>query len=1092
MCGSQWETLTGDENAFKYLGSGSTISTARYGCCPANKYMSSPEEDPFVESTSCSACPVGQLASSEPNDDTSCLQATCAQITDGVAGGSFSCAAGSSPKSNPETIKCGATPCAANSDATENARCCYQATCAQITDGVVGGTFSCGVGSSLKNNPETIKCGTTPCAANSDDTQKSLCCFLECEVGEFPTLTFPLTCKTCETGYNDQKAQQSCKDCDAGSFISSDRTKCNQCIEGQWQNETNQLSCKKCTAGKILKQIGQSSNTCEECVIGQYNPYEGHPESCLPCPAASYNGASECDGCDPGKYKNRTIDDSDGDDECNVCILGKFTNERDVLLCKECPKGYYTNDQKSTDDVVRRNRCQECPRGTYGDQMKQETKEECKNCNAGRYSDVEGVSKRTSIEVVCKACVAGRYSKDEGNVKDSDCENCGSGTWSSTEAATSDVACKPCGIGRYSDDVGVFDNASCTVCDVGSEQIEEGKAYCLPCAPGKFGTIGVNKISVCQSCPDGKFSQVIQALQCQLPNDGYIAGPSKAGQVEVAVGFRALCELKNGEKICTGMKRCSAGTFEKNRTCFRCEAGQYSKAGSIKCDECDQGRFSAQEGSQECSICEAKNGRYSDQSGLLSCKICQSGKISTGKTCYTAPLDASLPVLQNLRTVVSATNTTKLLNYSIANIQWDAYTTTDTNKISPVAAVLIQWSNDLEFPDSTDNIRTGSKRIDITNELIRSQPGNIQINIATHFSTLLSSILYARVRTLGQDGRSGEWSTPTEKWTVTSDCLRTSYLNVSIGTDLLNDPSSWKCFPCPVGASCLGDITWDGVIATFGYWRVPGSAPNEFIKCPFPGACLGAKNPKQEGKFYNKSWIDGKWVEFNFDYAQHRLTEGCNTYYGFKQESRLCHTCVDDFKRLGRDRCSGCPTQGQNFGLLFLAVLLLTVGGIAVAYLAIKDAGKAEQSEIIRKIMFNFLQVSALAANFPLHWPPELEALFDFQGAISTAGEHLLNPDCSVRGVSPADLFYGKQIGYAMTPPLLALLIFVIWRLYSICAGVEWKNRATEITHTPKDKMVVTICVLLYFFWPTSLKQTFQMFSCRRIGAGEATYLMAE
>ena len=164
--------------------------------------------------------------------------------------------------------------------------------------------------------------------------------------------------------------------------------------------------------------------------------------------------------------------------------------------------------------------------------------------------------------------------------------------------------------------------------------------------------------------------------------------------------------------------------------------------------------------------------------------------------------------------------------------------------------------------------------------------------------------------------------------------------------------------------------------------------------------------------------------------------------------------------------------------------------------MAIRDAGKASQSEIIRKIAFNFLQVSALAAGFPLHWPPELEALFDFQGAISTAGEHILNPDCSVRGVRAAELFYAKQIGYALTPPALALVIFAIWRLYSAASSIPWRERATAKTHTPKDKMVVTLCVLLYFFWPTSLKQTFRLFACRTIGTAEdgqdLLYLMAE
>ena len=74
----------------------------------------------------------------------------------------------------------------------------------------------------------------------------------------------------------------------------------------------------------------------------------------------------------------------------------------------------------------------------YGDQEKQETKDGCKSCDVGRYSDAEGVAK--TLDKVCTACVPGKYSKELGNAKDSDCENCDSGTWSATEAASSSDA----------------------------------------------------------------------------------------------------------------------------------------------------------------------------------------------------------------------------------------------------------------------------------------------------------------------------------------------------------------------------------------------------------------------------------------------------------------------------------------------------------------------------------------------------------------------------------------------------------------------------------------------------------------------------
>ena len=73
LCGSKWDPtngITGNNNAFNYLGS----STARYGCCPANKYMSSPFIT-FAEADSCSPCPAGTIVTSLtsiPNDETSC------------------------------------------------------------------------------------------------------------------------------------------------------------------------------------------------------------------------------------------------------------------------------------------------------------------------------------------------------------------------------------------------------------------------------------------------------------------------------------------------------------------------------------------------------------------------------------------------------------------------------------------------------------------------------------------------------------------------------------------------------------------------------------------------------------------------------------------------------------------------------------------------------------------------------------------------------------------------------------------------------------------------------------------------------------
>ena len=69
--------------------------------------------------------------------------------------------------------------------------------------------------------------------------------------------------------------------------------------------------------------------------------------------------------------------------------------------------------------------------------------------------------------------------------------------------------------------------------------------------------------------------------------------------------------------------------------------------------------------------------------------------------------------------------------------------------------------------------------------------------------------------------------------------------------------------PCPLGASCEGNVAWSGVRAKYGWWRlhkakdsthppsclrqaedkVSASPPCAFAKCLHPSACRGARNP---------------------------------------------------------------------------------------------------------------------------------------------------------------------------------------------------------------------------------------------------------
>ena len=622
--------------------------------------MSSPEINPFKEADSCSACPVGQT-SLVPNDDTSetiCQENICPptqvlhsnkagpKAISGMIGDSVTVTcnpgwSGSGTTVCDSDLRWNSVPtCVANICTCPNgtptvfdgtgATLCDTATvdCSVCSDGYTLSATAASesaqtcdantctptgsVANSNKVDPVTIT-GTTGqsveviCNAGYVGTGTTVCQ----PSGQFSTLP---TCVTCELGkYNDNTSRLICKDdCGAGFYIVEDKSSCVICPYGTWQDLQDQSSCKKCAVGKISKNEQQTSNTtCEECDVGFYNPYEGYDGSCLPCQKAKESGEHECPGCEPGKYKDNTKKASDSNGDCTICALGKFTDDRDVGSCKSCPKGFYTNNQTSPDGVIRRNRCQECHRGTYGDVDQQETKEECKQCGVGRYSDTEGVAEKSG-KVVCKACKKGTYSTEKGNDKESNCKNCGSGRWSSTEAVSSADACKQCSVGKFSADVGVAVEALCKPCDLGFEQVDEGKAFCLPCTAGKFGTDGAsNGIRICSNCVQGQYQSEMEQTTCLICDQGKISSNSGASTCETCQNGNYQTE--KGQSVC---KPCKVGRYRGN-----------DDKDSTQCIDCKQGKISSNSGASTCETCQ--NGNYQTEKGQSVCKICDVGRFKS-------------------------------------------------------------------------------------------------------------------------------------------------------------------------------------------------------------------------------------------------------------------------------------------------------------------------------------------------------------------------------------------------------------------------------------------------------------------------------
>ena len=143
---------------------------------------------------------------------------------------------------------------------------------------------------------------------------------------------------------------------------------------------------------------------------------------------------------------------------------------------------------------------------------------------------------------------------------------------------------------------------------------------------------------------------------------------------------------------------------------------------------------------------------------------------------------------------------------------------------------------------------------------------------------------------------------------------------------------------------------------------------------------------------------------------------------------------------------SECPTNStETIVLLVLGFVGLIVMMIVLVLNAMSDASKDLASDALQKIIVNYLQAAAIALSFPLKWPQSLVTFFNMQGAISTVGEFLINPDCQLSWMNSSDLFYAKLLAYAILPVALVLLSWCWWRFVAVCLRqVPWEVKEDD------------------------------------------------
>ena len=386
----------------------------------------------------------------------------------------------------------------------------------------------------------------------------------------------PTRCLQCPQGrFQDQTGQGSCKDCVFGE---------------NYQDETGAVNCKDvsdCQPGSYKGLIATvyRDQECLNCSKGRYSTTQ-NVVSCTTCSYGQYQdeeGKTLCDPhslCNPGQYIF-TFGNTTNDRACTDCQLGRYETSREAYICKICPRGYKGNT------LTGQTSCTPCPSGTYDPS---ERSGMCVNTSVGHYQPYDGAI--TQLQ-----CPPGEYQDEEGQSR---CKDCAAGSYNDVYGASAGGACKLCETGKYQDQEGA---SLCVVCPLGTYNDVVGAPVCKECPSGRYGS--TTGLDICAVCETGRYQHQTKQTDCI---------DCVSGQYQDQVG-QSQC------------KDCLKGSYMPLKgasECLLCPRGRFeSKTGSIECDKCEVGRYQGFSGSLDCVDCP--NGRYGPTTGLIECENCPSG-----------------------------------------------------------------------------------------------------------------------------------------------------------------------------------------------------------------------------------------------------------------------------------------------------------------------------------------------------------------------------------------------------------------------------------------------------------------------------------
>ena len=430
----------------------------------------------------------------------------------------------------------------------------------------------------------------------------------KCQKGKFTTGTHTINCLNCPAGYyietegNDfcEHCQQgkysittassnkdTCVHCENGKISNNGETSCTLCEIGKWAKD--RIECVGCSNGKYSNILGLTNdNECKLCPMGKFNDDEG------------LSNELDCKICENGKIG--IIEGAKSISSCILCESGKY--KKTNIICNECPNGWISNNKE--------NKCDLCNIGKWALDKKM-----CIGCPQGKYSFTSGLIN----EGECIFCKIGKFQPYIGQQREDSCINCAKGRIGIIEGASSNRSCVLCDTGKYKQTNSNCDECpdgwistslreKCNICFEG-KYMNNYKNHCENCPPGKYSDqIGISTIDNCITCPKGTWNSEIGQIHitsCKGCKKGLYGN-------EFGMTYDGSC------------KKCPVGKFNTNvglsniNDCKECSTGSYSDSGSIKCSQCNVGKYALLTGSSKCLDCEA--GKYANETSSYLCSSC--------------------------------------------------------------------------------------------------------------------------------------------------------------------------------------------------------------------------------------------------------------------------------------------------------------------------------------------------------------------------------------------------------------------------------------------------------------------------------------